>query len=496
MKRKFKAMLTGLLVLALGSNSLVVHNAKADTASDFINQLTPVVKEVAQKYNLYPSLMMAQAALESGYGQSSLSTKDYNYFGIKGSYDGQSDNLKTAEYNSSGSIYYTTAAFKKYPNPQSSLEDYAQLLRNGLVGSANFYSGTWKENTKSVDDAATALVGKYATDPNYANKLIKIINQYNLTSLDVGTTEKSNTVADGTTSGASSSATNSSDDNSVKISASNSGVGTTNNAATISAKASTSDATVNYASVDADQRVSLSSRFNQQSLYDQIPQDDQNVKTTGWPSNLSAGSAVYVDRVGTVKGSGSSQTWYRIRFTKDNNAQKYWVKSAALTFATAKYYKLSPTIAANLIRKRVVYNHIYETNPLASKLSDPSLAGQASLATNMISIVKNKNSSQLWVRYKTGAGKNAWIQLKRISGTQTFTVNTTKKLSAQYGKYTLYNNVPGTKNAQPQSWNSVSESQISSVKINSLAVNVAKKTIWAHIQIGSQWYWIDNSALN
>ncbi|MBW1605927.1 glycoside hydrolase family 73 protein [Lactobacillus sp. Sy-1] len=477
MSHKLRIMFIGVFTLVLSVNFMGVHTAKADTASDFISKLSPVVKTVAKKYNLYPSLMLAQAALESSYGQSSLATNDYNYFGIKGSYNGQSDTLKTAEYDSSGNIYYVNSSFRKYPNAQSSLEDYANLIRNGLVGASNFYSGTWKENAKSVNDAATALVGKYATDPNYANKLISIINKYNLTSLDSGITEQSNTVANGDTNTTTSGTTTVST--------------TTNNTTT----AASDNVKVSYYDGDGNEQVPLSSGFKKQVLYDQISGTASNVKSYNWKSSLKAGSLVYADRVGYVKGNSGNQTWYRIRFTNESNAKRYWVKSQSLKFPTVKYFKFAPTVTANLLSKRVAYDHVYGSNTLSSKITDPDIASRVKYTANMIGISGSKNNAQVWIRYKLSSGKNAWIQIKRVSGIQTLPVSVSKRLSAQYGKYALYNGIPGTSGVQEQSWNTVSESSISTVNVDSIAVDANTKTIWAEIKIGNQKYWINNNAL-
>jgi Muramidase (flagellum-specific) len=86
---------------------------KASTTTDsFISNMSSPVKKVADQYKLYPSVMMAQAALESGWGTSQLSTSANNYFGIKGAYNGASVTMNTAEYDENGQLYYTEAAFK------------------------------------------------------------------------------------------------------------------------------------------------------------------------------------------------------------------------------------------------------------------------------------------------------------------------------------------------------------------------------------------------
>ena len=117
--------------------------------------------------------MVAQATVESAWGQSGLSQEpNNNLFGIKGSYNGQSVNMNTGEYGNGG--YYTTnAGFRKYPSYTESFEDNGALLRNQM---GNYYSGTWVENSNNYAQATqNGLQGKYATDPNYAKTLNSVI---------------------------------------------------------------------------------------------------------------------------------------------------------------------------------------------------------------------------------------------------------------------------------------------------------------------------------
>lgn len=148
----------------------------------FINLAGPMAQRSAQRYGVYASVMMAQAIIESGWGASTLAmAPNYNLFGIKGSYNGQSVYMRTKEYSSQYGWYYINAAFRKYPSYEQSFDDNGNLLRNGLSG---YYRGTWKENTNSYRDATRWLQGRYATAPNYAAVLNNTIATYNLTRFD------------------------------------------------------------------------------------------------------------------------------------------------------------------------------------------------------------------------------------------------------------------------------------------------------------------------
>ena len=170
----------------LSANFSVVEASTA--ATQFLRNIIPAAQNVARGKDIYTSVMIAQAALESGWGTSTLSkAPNHNLFGVKGSYNGQSVNMQTLE-DSGGQNYYSIHAnFRKYPSYQESLEDYADKIVNGISGAPLFYSGAWKSKTNSYQDATAYLTGRYATDTAYASKLNRIIEQFGLTKYDTET---------------------------------------------------------------------------------------------------------------------------------------------------------------------------------------------------------------------------------------------------------------------------------------------------------------------
>ena len=153
----------------------------------FINQIASSAQTIANSNDLYASVMIAQAILESGWGNSALaSSPNFNLFGIKGNYNGQSVAMKTLEDDGHGNYYEIIDYFRKYPSYHQSLEDYASVLRNGPSWNHNYYSGAWKSNTSSYRDATAYLQGRYATDTSYASKLNSVIAANNLTQYDTG----------------------------------------------------------------------------------------------------------------------------------------------------------------------------------------------------------------------------------------------------------------------------------------------------------------------
>lgn len=158
--------------------------------SGFIEQIGWSAQDVAANNDLYASVMIAQAILESGYGSSALSNAPYyNLFGIKGSYNGQSVYMATQEYLN-GQWVEMNEPFRQYNSYWESFQDHANVLRSTsfATGTAH-YSGVWKSQTTSFYDATNYLTGRYATDPGYAQKLNWLIETYQLTRFDTGTTQ-------------------------------------------------------------------------------------------------------------------------------------------------------------------------------------------------------------------------------------------------------------------------------------------------------------------
>ncbi|MEI5994554.1 LysM peptidoglycan-binding domain-containing protein [Candidatus Enterococcus mansonii] len=159
--------------------------SRSISPSAFIAEIAEHARTAAAENDLYASVMIAQAILESDWGRSMLAASpNHNLFGIKGSYQGQSVYMKTWEVIN-GQNVMVTAAFRKYPSHLESFYDNAYVLKNtSFQAGVYFYSGTWKSNTNSYRDATAWLTGRYATDPNYGPKLNNIIATYGLTQYD------------------------------------------------------------------------------------------------------------------------------------------------------------------------------------------------------------------------------------------------------------------------------------------------------------------------
>lgn len=155
------------------------HAPRTPTGSqaDFLKLVGPAAVRVAAQFDLYPSVMIAQAILESNWGQSDLSRVHHNLFGIKGAFDHQSVAMPTTEHLN-GRDQGLVASFRAYPDVAASLADYAAVLAQPC------YAGAHRSRATSWRAATRALAGTYATDPDYAGKLARLIEGYQLDQYD------------------------------------------------------------------------------------------------------------------------------------------------------------------------------------------------------------------------------------------------------------------------------------------------------------------------
>ena len=158
---------------------------KVTSQSEFIDKITPSVLKAVKGKGLFPSIAIAQACLETRYGNDGLSPAPiYNLFGIKAAKNTPASRyveIKTAEYNDNGEKYYIIAKFMKFTDYDDSCEYYSNLFtRNSWL--RDYYKGVLA--AKTPEEAANALTGTYATDPNYGKKLLEIIEKHGLKALD------------------------------------------------------------------------------------------------------------------------------------------------------------------------------------------------------------------------------------------------------------------------------------------------------------------------
>ena len=144
----------------------------------FVSRLLPAAQRASEDSGVPAQLIMAQAALESGWGKREIRMEDgsssFNVFGIKAdrSWKGPVAESATTEFVN-GAPQKTRAAFRAYGSYDEAFADYAKFLSNNPR-----YSGVVA--TRDPAEAAHGLQrAGYATDPEYGGKLVRIMRQMN-----------------------------------------------------------------------------------------------------------------------------------------------------------------------------------------------------------------------------------------------------------------------------------------------------------------------------
>lgn len=150
------------------------------TKSDFFETVAPIIiKEATARGYKFPSAIIAQAACESNWGKSGLSSKYHNYFGMKcgSKWKGKSVNMKTKEEYTKGTLSTIRDNFRAYDS-----------LEEGIKGYFDFINCTRYNNLKiatSCKDYITKLKNDgWATSSTYISTLSKIVEGNNLTKYD------------------------------------------------------------------------------------------------------------------------------------------------------------------------------------------------------------------------------------------------------------------------------------------------------------------------
>jgi flagellar protein FlgJ len=147
------------------------------SADEFVNTMLPMAKEAADRIGVDPRYLVAQAALETGWGKSVMRAQDgsssHNLFGIKtgSSWKGDSARAITSEFRD-GAMVKETAEFRSYASYKDSFHDLVTLLQSN-----NRYQDVVKSADNPEQFVRELQKAGYATDPNYANKISQIAKQ-------------------------------------------------------------------------------------------------------------------------------------------------------------------------------------------------------------------------------------------------------------------------------------------------------------------------------
>lgn len=148
--------------------------------TDFIKTIAPIVQKYAPQYGIEcNSAVIAQAILESGWGESRLAAQYYNYFGLKCGtlWKGKSVNMATQEEYSPGQLTNITDNFRVYAS-----------MENGVKGYFEFIQLARYQNLKGITDPQkyleTIRADGYATSYSYVQNCMNLVTQYKLTKYD------------------------------------------------------------------------------------------------------------------------------------------------------------------------------------------------------------------------------------------------------------------------------------------------------------------------
>ena len=147
------------------------------SADEFVNTMLPLAKEAADRIGVDPRYLVAQAALETGWGKSVMRAQDgsssHNLFGIKAgsSWKGDSARAITSEFRN-GEMVKETAEFRSYDSYKDSFHDLVTLLQTN-----NRYQDVVKSADNPEQFVRELQKAGYATDPAYASKISQIAKQ-------------------------------------------------------------------------------------------------------------------------------------------------------------------------------------------------------------------------------------------------------------------------------------------------------------------------------
>ncbi|WP_223504629.1 flagellar assembly peptidoglycan hydrolase FlgJ [Pseudomonas sp. GL-RE-29] len=147
------------------------------SADEFVNTMLPMAKEAADRIGVDPRYLVAQAALETGWGKSVMRAQDgsssHNLFGIKAgsSWQGDSARAITSEFRN-GAMVRETAEFRSYGSYKDSFHDLVTLLQTN-----NRYQDVVKSADNPEQFVRELQKAGYATDPDYASKISQIARQ-------------------------------------------------------------------------------------------------------------------------------------------------------------------------------------------------------------------------------------------------------------------------------------------------------------------------------
>jgi len=143
----------------------------------FLARLSPAVIEAAREHHIPPSVALAQAVIESGWGRSSLARRHHNYFGVKGGGAHNGVRLSSKEFRR-GKLRGSRDTWRRYESADAAVEHHARLLgKDGRYRNARPHWTDWRA-------FLDAIAPRYASSPTYARTVASVVEAYDLHELD------------------------------------------------------------------------------------------------------------------------------------------------------------------------------------------------------------------------------------------------------------------------------------------------------------------------
>ena len=153
--------------------SLAVNDWPRGHQQSFLASVFPAALESGRLHGLPPSIILAQAALESGWGRSRLATSHHNLFGIKANAAQAGVEYPTLEASADG-VRIIQQRFRSYASSDASITEHGALLsRDDRYADARAHRGNWRA-------FLAELAPVYASDPHYARSISQIISRHQL----------------------------------------------------------------------------------------------------------------------------------------------------------------------------------------------------------------------------------------------------------------------------------------------------------------------------
>lgn len=157
------------------------ENIRPEKVTRYITKFKFLASQIKTEKGIPFSIIYAVAGLESDWGRSELALRSNNHFGIKGNnWKGPVYCSTTKEWQPNRGFYEAEACFRWYPLIANSYWDFANYLQTSPNYPYIFDLPSWDYYAWAWD----LQMGGYATDPDYAIKLIRLIEQYRLFELD------------------------------------------------------------------------------------------------------------------------------------------------------------------------------------------------------------------------------------------------------------------------------------------------------------------------